>query len=215
MKLFSRVAIVCDHTAEMLQMANALRAMLESFALRVDFHHLIQKRQVVEFFGEATPRCDYTVIFTHGDEGKHLTFHVVDQADGDYEVTHGWESVEFALTPADIAEHVRGPKGALISVACGGGRGTLPQAFLAAGYDTYVGADADYIDSDACLLFTSGLFYFLLAEDRDYAPRTYTLPEAVEQASKRDPDFELGTRRSAAGHKTTSRKQKRSQIKPF
>ncbi len=194
MKLFSRVAIACDHTAEMLQMASALRAMLESFAFHVDFHHLIQKRQVVEFFGPSTPRYDYAVIFTHGDAGKHLTFHVVDQADGDYDKVEGWESVEFALTPAEIAEHVRGPKGVLISVACGGGTDALPQAFLAAGYEAFVGADADYIASDACLLFTSGLFYFLLAEERDYAPHAYTLPEAVEQASKIDPDFELGTR---------------------
>ena len=194
MKMFSRVAIVCDHTPEMLQMASALRAMLEAFSLRVDFHHLIQKRQVIEFFGCSALEYDYTVVFTHGDEGKHLTFHVVDQADGNYSEIQGWSSIVFALTPDKTSEYVKQPKGTLISFACGGGRGKLPQAFLAAGYGAYVGADADYIDADSCLLFASGLFYCLLAEDRDYAPRTYTLPEAVEQASKMDPDFVLGTR---------------------
>ena len=175
-------------------MANALRAMLEAFALHVEFHHLVQKRQVAEFFGRSRPDCGYTVVFTHGYHGKQLTFHVVDQADGEYDETQGWASIDFALTPGLIAEYVKEPKGTLISLACGGGSEALAQAFLAAGYDAYAGADADYADSDACLLFASGLFYCLLAEERDYAPRTYTLREAVEQASRLDPDFELGTR---------------------
>ena len=194
MKLFSRVAIVCDHTPEMLQMASALRAMLEGFSLRVEFHHLVQKRQIAEFFSRSDLECDYTVVFTHGDEGKHLTFHVVDQADGDYDKEEGWSSIVFALTPDNIPKYVNGPSGTLISFACGGGRGALPRAFLAAGYDAYVGADADYIDADACLLFATGLFYCLLAEERDSGTRAYTLPEAVEQASKMDPGYYAGTR---------------------
>ena len=56
MKLFDRVAIVCDHTPEILQAASALRTVLECFGLRVDFHYLIQKRQVIEFFKRPRPR---------------------------------------------------------------------------------------------------------------------------------------------------------------
>ena len=35
LRLFTRVAVVCDHT--MLQDAHALRGMLEAFGLQVDF----------------------------------------------------------------------------------------------------------------------------------------------------------------------------------
>jgi len=190
MKLFERVAIVCDHTPEMLEMAGALRAMLESFTLRVDFHHLIQKRQMLDFFAQS-PEADFTVLFTHG-EGKQLTFTVVDQEDGDFEAVHGWEEVKFALTPENIPEVVRGAHGTLIAVGCGGGKLTFADAFLAAGYEAFVGAATDYVDGNASLLFLVGFFYHLLAESQDYAPQGYTIEEAVVRASEIDRDFAEG-----------------------
>ncbi len=200
MRLFERVAVVCDHTPEMLEMAGALRTMLECFTLRVDLHHLIQKRQVLNFF--ARPQeADFTVLFTHGEEGKQLTFTVVDQEDGDYEAVHGWEGVEFALTPENIPEVVGGAHGALIAVGCGGGQRTLADAFLAAGYEVFVGATTDYVDSNASLLFVVGMFYHLLAETQDYAPHGYTIVEAVARASEIDRDFAEGTRAFHCWHR--------------
>jgi hypothetical protein len=193
MRLFERVAVACDHTPEMLAMAGALRAMLECFTLRVDFYHLIQKRQVLDFFARP-PEADFTVLFTHGEEGRQLTFTVVDQEDADYEATHGWDGVEFALTPENIPEVVKGARGTLIAVGCGGGKPTLAEAFLAAGYSAFVGATTDYVNSDASLLFVVGLFYHLLAESQNYTPHGYTLEEAVARASEIDRDFEEGTR---------------------
>ena len=193
MRLFERVAVVCDHTPEMLEMAGALRAMLESFTLRVDFHYLIQKRQMLDFFAQS-PKAEATVLFTHGEEGKHLTFTLVDQEDGDFEAVHGWEEVKFALTPENIPNVVGGARGTLIAVGCGGGKRTLADAFLAAGYEVFVGAATDYVDSNALLLFLVGLFYHLLAESQDYAPHGYTIEEAVARASEIDRDFAEGTR---------------------
>lgn len=138
MRLFDRVAIVCDHTPEMLEMAGALRAVLESFTLRVDFYHLIQKRQMLDFFAR-TGEADFTVLFTHGEEGKPLTCTLVDQKDGDFEAVHGWEEVKFALTPENIPNVVGGARGTLIAVGCGGGKRTLADAFLAADYEVFVG----------------------------------------------------------------------------
>jgi hypothetical protein len=43
------------------------------------------------------------------------------------------------------------------------------------------------------LLFTIGFFYHLLADERDYTPRTVTDAEAAERASQMDQDFAPGT----------------------
>lgn len=193
MKIFDRVVVACDHAPEMLALATAMRATLEGFALRVDFYRLIQKRQVLEFFARP-PDADYTVLCTHGDGGGQISFHVIDQKDGDCSQAEGWEDLTFALTPDNIPTVVQGQTGTLISTACGGGHQPLASAFLAAGYAAYVGADVDYLDGDAGQLFVASLFYHLLAEDRDYAPRTYTLEESVERASGADADFVMGTR---------------------
>lgn len=192
MKLFDRVAVICDYAPEMLGLAIAIRATLEGFNLGVDFYHLAQKRQVLEFFSRP-PSTDYTIVVTHGDGGGQITFSVVDQVDGDYTKVEGWEEAKFALTPDTIPEFVKGQRGTLIVIACGGGKLPLASAFLAAGYDAYIGADAGYYDADAAVLFVASLFYHLRAEDRDYATRAYSLEEAVARAAGADADFVMGT----------------------
>lgn len=192
MKLFERVVIACDYAPEMLGLATAMRAALEGFNLRVDFHRLIQKRQVMDFFSRP-PDADYTILVTHGGGGQ-ITVRVVDQAEGDYSKVDGWDEVKFALTPDNIPEVVKGQRGTLVAIACGGGRQPLASAFLAAGYDAYIGADADYYDGDAAVLFVASLFYHLRTEDRDYATHAYTLEEAVARAAGADADFAVGTR---------------------
>jgi hypothetical protein len=58
----------------------------------------------------------------------------------------------------------------------------------------YVGATEPYVDGDSALLFTIGFFYhLLLADERDYAPRTFTDKEAAQWAASMDQDFDLGT----------------------
>ena len=194
MRMFNRVAIVCDKN--MSGAAIALRSVLECFALRVDFHNFVQKRQVVSFFAELHPEYSHTIIVCHGsggDDEPYLMFDVVDQVDGHYDEAEGWEGVTVKLTPSGVLEHVRGTHGTVVSLACGSGCAALARAFLAAGCDAYIGPTSPYLDSDAAVLFALNYFYFLLAEDRDYAPERYTDREAVEKASMVDAGWKYGT----------------------
>ena len=204
LRMFTPVAIVCDRT--MIREAHALRGVLESFALQVDFHYFIQKRQILDFF--AQPRnYAYTIIFCHGSgktaEDMHLRLEVVDQESGDYDTPgdEGWDFVVVELTPAKIAEYVQNRDGTLLSTACGSGREPLAEAFLKSGYRSYIAPvhlddpEEIYVDLDSSLVFFTNFFYYLMdGVDRDYSTTTYTEQEAVEKASQLDPDFRFGTK---------------------
>src|SRR3712207_6711354 len=96
------VAVVTDRNSEE---ANALRAALEVFRLRVDFYRMVQRRQLLAFLaGEHIP-YDYTVLCGHGtgpDDAPKLVMEVVDQVAGDDEAETGWEPVLVELTPQTI-----------------------------------------------------------------------------------------------------------------
>ena len=204
LRMFTPVAIVCDRT--MLREAHALRGVLESFALQVDFHYFIQKRQILDFFAQSRNYA-YTIIFCHGSgktaEDMHLRLEVVDQEAGDYDTPgdEGWDFVVVELTPAKIAEYVQNRDGTLLSTACGSGREPLAEAFLKSGYRSYIAPvhlddpEEIYVDLDSSLVFFTNFFYYLMdGVDRDYSTTTYTEQEAVEKASQLDPDFRFGTK---------------------
>lgn len=193
MKLFTPVAVVCDHT--MVENAAALRAMLEAYRLRVDFYRFVQKPQVFNFFSQDL-QYPYTIIFCHGmgegDENMHMALEVVEQEDDDYDQTDGWSMTTVQMTPAWIAEHVQGRSGSLISTACGSGREPLARAILGAGYSSYIAPVETYYNADAGLIFVANFFYFLMSEDRDFAPVIFSECEAVENASNVDLSFQFG-----------------------
>jgi hypothetical protein len=195
MKLFSEVAIVTDHT--MVEHAQALRAVLESYRIRVVFHRLVQKPQVLDFF-QADRQFPYTVVICHGlsEPGKEpaLHFEVVEQKDESYENTEGWSLMTFKMTPSIVRESVRGRAGTLLSIACGSGHPQLADAFLGAGYSSYIAPIESYYNADAATAFLTSFFYLLLSEDRDYATHIYTEAEAVKEAGKLDEVFECGPR---------------------
>ena len=88
LKLFTPVAIVCDHT--MTEEASALRGMLESFRLRVDFYRFVQKPQVFDFF--AQPRnYAYTIILCHGGGGTPEEMALTIRLRSDYENEGDWD----------------------------------------------------------------------------------------------------------------------------
>lgn len=203
LRMFTPVAIVCDRT--MFREAHALRGVLESFGLHVDFHYFIQKRQVLDFF--AQPRnYAYTVVFCHGSgdtvEDMHLRIEVVDQESEDYDNPAGWDYIAIELTVVKIAEYVQNRDGTLLSTACGSGRRPLAEAFLKSGYSTYIAPvsledpdEFEDVDLDSSLVFFITFFYYLMAGvERDYSTTTYTEQEAVEKAAQLDPDFFLGTK---------------------
>lgn len=195
MKLFDEVIVACD--ARGAEGAMVLRGLLESFRLHVHFYRLVQRRQALDFFGGDRPNCDYMVLHAHGtgdDYEPRIHFELVDQVDGDYQAAEGWESIDFDLTPGNVRDIVKKGRGTVLAGGCGAGRRPLAEAFLAAGFDAYIGATEPYVDADSAGLFTYGFFYFALSADRDFAPRVYSDREAVEQAARFDPGFKHGTR---------------------
>lgn len=190
MKLFQEVAIVTD--ARTYEEATLLRLWLESLRLHVRFFRITQTRQLTEFFVEEAHRHAWTVLMTHG-TGSAVQFRLAHQVNHQWEAVDGWREENVDITPQWIADNVRQrPRGTLMSLACGGGRGGLPEAFLGAGYAAYVAMEPDYADSDSSLLFFMSVFHFLMAEDRDLAPTSYSLAESVEAAQKVDP-WQFGT----------------------
>lgn len=194
MRYWDEVAIITD--ARTVEYANALRGALESFHLRVRFHRIVQRTQVLEALGGELPLPEYTVLVIHGHtEGNTplLRFEVVDNPSPDPRAVEGWFPTHVDLTPDTIPTLVKMTGGTVLTIACEGGREPLAQAFLAAGCDAYVGCETAP-DMDSATLFCIGLFYFLLSEDRDNAPRGYTLEEAVKRAAALDSGWAYGTR---------------------
>jgi hypothetical protein len=196
MKLFEHVAVAASSEDPA---ALALQSVLQQLGLRVHLYRFYQRRNVEDFFaGKGVPEeCSYTVVCAHGhgpDDDPKIRLDVVDQKDGDPTAIEGWESYEFDLCKENVPELVTAPRGTLVATGCGAGREPLARAFLEAGYEGYVGATQPYVDSDSALLFTIGFFYHVLADERDYAPRTFTDRDAAERAAAMDQDFELGTR---------------------
>jgi hypothetical protein len=195
MKLFEHVAVAASSEDPT---ALALQSVLQQLGLRVHLHRFYQKRNVEDFFaGKGVPaECRYTVACAHGhgpDDDPKIRLDVVDQKDGDPTAIEGWEPCEFDLCKDNVPELITAPRGTLVAMGCGVGREPLARAFLEAGYEGYVGPES-YVDGDSSLLFTIGFFYHVLADERDYAPRTFTDREAAERAALMDRDFELGTR---------------------
>jgi hypothetical protein len=196
MKLFEHVAVAASSEDPG---ALALQSVLQQFGLRVHLYRLYQKRNVEDFFaGKGVPEeCRYTVLCAHGlgpDEDPKIRLDVVDQKYGDPTAIEGWEPYDFDLSKDSVPELVTAPRGTLVATGCGTGREPLARAFLEAGYEGYVGATEPYVDGDSAFLFTIGFFYHVLADERDYAPRTFNDREAADRAAAMDPDFELGTR---------------------
>ncbi|HYZ92863.1 MAG TPA: hypothetical protein VFA34_10795 [Actinomycetota bacterium] len=196
MEHFDDVVLVTD--VRFAEVAMSLRGILESYRLIVHFVRLVQRRQCEAFFsGVDRPSAELTILASHGlttDDGEPcLWFECVDNPSPDPKATSGWVPDRFDLTPTTIPKYVRDMQGSVVSVACGGGREPLARAFLAAGADAYVGATEPYIDMGSAVLFVTGLVYYLLAGDRDFAPRGYTFDEAVQRASEFDADWAGGT----------------------
>lgn len=194
MELFEEVVVVTD--ARSSEEAYTVRSILEFYRLRVRFERLVQRRQLDDFFAGRLGRSPYTVVIAHGadtDDGRAIRFVLVDNAGGDPTAAEGWQPVTVDLTARTIPDIVTQGSGALITSSCGGGDNALAEAFLRAGYDAYVGQAQPYYDSGASLVFLTGLFYFLLAEDRDFDPRRYSLEEAVARAAALDPGWKFGT----------------------
>jgi hypothetical protein len=187
MRLFDSVAIICDQS--MYDVALALRAVLDSFALQPFLYRCVQKRQVLELLGGRIAPSDYIVLACHGVPDEHrVFFSVVDTVAGQEDV---WERVEFSLTPANIPDLVRLPDRTIVSLACGSGQDAVAQAFLASGCRAFCGPTAAP-ETDAALMYTCAFFYHLLAAEHDPRCRV-TEPDAAACAAAFDRAAQTGT----------------------
>ncbi len=198
MKLFESVVIGCDNSPDMIRDARTIRAVLETFGLRVHLYDLTRKREALQFLAGEIPQCDYVVLCSHGwndpDEGAQISLQVVDQADGDYDNAAHWESVTLGLTPANIPDMAQGMGRTLICYACGSGREPFAQAFLKAGYKAYIAPRGDGVYGNAGVLFIIGLFYHLMTATRiGDEPTCHTDQEAVALAAALDANTPRGT----------------------
>lgn len=192
MKMFDSVVIACDQGS--LDLAQALRASLELFRLHAYLHFCVQKRNVVDLLAGNIPDSHYIVLCNHGlgatdmpdenPDAMRMGFHVVDEADN-------YKSIDFALTPANIASFVRLPGRTVLALGCGSGREPLAQAFLESGCQAYIGALAP-IDQDSTTLFAITFFYHLLCAERE-AHLQCSGEEAVRRASALDTYSKDGT----------------------
>lgn len=141
MKLFDDVALDTDDRLN--EQALAVRAVLESMRLRVDYFRVVQDRNVADFFTRHADRYRHTIVCTHGsgpDQAPSIDFSVVGQQSGDYEATDGWSPATVKLDPTTANALVGGHgRGTLVSLACGPGRPALAEALLEQGYDTVLG----------------------------------------------------------------------------
>jgi hypothetical protein len=127
-----------------------------------------------------------------GENGEEqLDFEVVHQKDNDYSNKSGWERVKFILTPSTVSQYIKNPKGTLI---CGATSGDLwVEAFLSAGYKSYIAPSQADIAINSEILFITGFFYHLLLHTLDYTDKKLTPKQSVIAAASMDKHYECGT----------------------
>jgi hypothetical protein len=190
------VAIACDSAPGNFQQATAIRGVLEAFSLQVHLYQFIQKQNVLDFLAGSYPECDYVIFCCYGkdaiDGEKQLIFHVVHQIDNDYDNKNGWDRIDFILTPSNLSQYVKNPKGTLI---CGGAASgeVWAKAFLSVGYKVYIAPAQEDLACNSKLLFIIGFFYHLLMHRLDYTDKIFTPQESVAEAAAMDKHYEFGT----------------------
>ena len=195
MKMFDSVVIACDQSS--LDCAQALRASLELFRLHVTLHFCVQKRNVIDLLAGKIPDSQYVVLCSHGlgstdmpdesPDAMKMGFFVVDEDE-----ENNFQSIQFALTPANVSSFVHLPGRTVVSLGCGSGREPFGQAFLESGCKAYIGPDGPP-DQDSATLFAITFFYHLLCNGRDRSLQCSD-EQAVLYANRVDVDFTEGTR---------------------
>ena len=198
MKLYDSVVIIHDHSPDLSSEVGAIRAALEAFGLRVHLYNLAQKQNALDVLAGAIPDCEYVILCCHGERGTdgepQISIRTIDQAEGDYSKSGGWEIVTVGLTPTSIPVYLSGGGRTLICIACGSGQDSFAHAFVKAGYKAYIAPRGGGVHINAAVLFIVGFFYHLMAANRlDDEPLQHTDQEAAVLASQADVNYTHGT----------------------
>jgi hypothetical protein len=190
MQMFDSVVIACDQIN--LDIATAIRGVLEGFRLHVYLHVCVQERNVLDVLAGKIPHSSYVILCATGGG-----FQVVTQREG------VWGPACVVLTPDFVRQKVALAERGIISMGCGTGRQELAQAFLHTGCRAFLGPDDlgpedVHIDQDANALFVITFFYHLLSGVRSPAHHRVEAEaeaeaEAVRRAAAADSDLREGT----------------------
>ena len=198
MKLLSlSVAIMCDGAPGNFQKAAAIRSVLETFNIQVYFYQLLQQQSLLDFFQGNYADCDYVVWCCFGcinERGEEqVNFQVAHQQDNDYENKSNWQRLQFGLTPNNLANYIKNPKGTLICGATVGGK--WEKSVLNTGYKAYIAPTTADLAINSETLFLTGFFYYLTIHGLDYyTGEKFTPQEAVKHAAAMDRHYEAGTK---------------------
>jgi hypothetical protein len=121
MQMFDSVVIACDQTN--LDIAAAIRGVLEGFRLHVYLHVCVQEQNVLDVLSGKIPDSSYVILCATGGG-----FQVVTQREG------VWGPACVVLTPDFVRQKVALAWRGIISMGCGTGRQELAQAFLHTGF---------------------------------------------------------------------------------
>jgi len=195
-RLSISVAIIGDGAAGNFQQAAAIRSVLESFSIKVYFYQLLQQQNLLDFLAGNYADCDYVIWYCYGcpnEQGSQINFQVVHQQDNDYDNKSNWQRQTIGLTPNNLAEYIKNPKGTLI---CGAAFGSeWAEALLKAGYQACILPTTADIACNAKMLFLTGFFYYLTMHGLDYYQgQKFTPQAAVKYAAAMDKHYEGGTK---------------------
>ena len=197
MKLLSlSVAIACDGAAGNFQRAAAMRSVLETFGIQVYLYRLGQQQNVLDFLAGNYADCDYVIWYCYGCPDANgmtqINFQVVHQQDNDYESKSNWQRTQVSLTPLNLSQYIKNPKGTLICGSTGGEQ--WAKAILKAGYQACIVPTTLDLACNSETLFLTGFFYHLLMHTLDYTDQRFTPQEAVVEAAAMDRHYEGGTK---------------------
>ena len=196
-RLSLSVAIACDGAAGNFQQATAIRSVLETFGIQAYFYQLLQQQNAIDFLAGNYADCDYVIWYCFGcpnENGEEqINFQVVHQQDNDYDSKSNWYRTTVSLTPDNIPQYIKNPKGTLICASTIGDK--WAKSFLQTGYQAYIAPATADLALNSYTLFLTGFFYYLVMHGLDYyTGKRFTPTEAVEQAAAMDRHYEGGTK---------------------
>jgi hypothetical protein len=179
------MTIAYDLSPNSYRAAIAYRAMLEYYSHNVALMSLDSEEAARSFLGHPS-RSALTVLMCHGwgqAEAEAVISLEVQRAVDRVQ----YESAQFKLTPARLAEVVDHGSGIFLLTACWSGKAAFARVFLAAGYDAYI-APEKTSDIFSAFQFVAAFAGTLLHEVRDRGEYPVTTRQAYQRARCSD-DF--------------------------
>ncbi|NKB69807.1 MAG: hypothetical protein GKR89_22270 [Candidatus Latescibacteria bacterium] len=204
MKFWDSVVIFTE--TDTVYKAMCIRGLLEGMHITVHIQVVDCSQHVENFLAGRYPQAAFVIWCTHGtmrtESENVLSPTLWDVLGKDEQGRDDFEEIKRDIGPEEIVQKNTAPRKTFITISCHSGKKPLAEAFLAAGWENYIGTD-EACETSSCLVYLATLFSLLRAEDRDNPEeqRVYSVPEAAAIAREVE-DFPLmGTRAFVAYHR--------------